>query len=95
MEELIEGAFKGLLRLASLIIRALVWLVWELWIHIIGWYIGWPVLRVLTFNNFPTESINDHDQASGLTDFTVCLTGFVILVLLGTLLARLLVFTGA
>ena len=95
MDELVEGGLKGLLRLASLIVRTLVWLIWELCIHTIGWYIGWPVLRAITLNRYPTESINDHDQVSGPTGFTVCLTGFVILVLLGALLARLIILTGA
>ena len=94
MEEVLEGAFKAILRLASLVVRALVWLIWEFCFEILAWYVGWPVVRVLTLGHYPKEKISAHEQASNLTIFVVGISGFVFLIILGTLLERLIQATG-
>ncbi|MBL4867706.1 MAG: hypothetical protein JKY67_15165 [Pseudomonadales bacterium] len=71
MEEIVFGVLKGLLNLASIVIRFLVWLIVDLWILVIGWYVGWPILRFFTLNIYPTESINDHERASDITGVIV------------------------
>lgn len=90
MEEVVEGAFKVVLRLFSLIVRVLVWLVWEMCYEIIAWYVGWPVIRFLTFGQYPKEKINEHEQASNLTVFVVGTIGLVFLIALGAVLATLM-----
>ncbi|MBL4898708.1 MAG: hypothetical protein JKX76_03555 [Colwellia sp.] len=90
MDDIIEGAFKGLLRVLYFIVRAMVWLIWDLWVEIIGWYVGWPIVRVVTLNQFPSEGINEHSKASILTDFIVCIVGFISLVCLAAVLAHLI-----
>lgn len=95
MEEVAEGIFKAFLRLASFIVRALVWLIWEMCYEIIAWYVGWPIVRLLTFGQYPREKINEHEAASNLTMFMVGTIGFVFLIVLGTVLAKLMQATGA
>ena len=95
MDDLLEELFKGLLRGASLIVRFLVWLLWGCCFEIIGWFVGWPVLRALTFNKFPTQKITEYEHAQNLTAFMVCMFGLAILVLIGAILAKLIIFTGA
>lgn len=89
MEEIAEGALKGLLRLASLVVRSLIWLIWELCFETIAWYVGWPICRLVSFGNFPRESINDHEQASTLINFVVSVVGLLWLFGAAVLLARL------
>ncbi|WP_111497413.1 hypothetical protein [Marinobacter bohaiensis] len=89
MEELADGAAKSVLRLVSWVVRFVIWLIWELFFEVLAWYVGWGVIRVLTLGTYPRVSINDHDQASALSQFLVSSTGLVCLIGLATLLARL------
>ncbi len=89
MEELAEGAFKGVLKVFSLVVRSLIWLIWEFCFETIGWYIGWPVFRTLSFGHYPENSINDQDQASLLTNLLVSLVGVIVLIGIATMLAIL------
>jgi len=89
LDELAEGALKGLLRLVGVVVRALIWLIWELCFEVIAWYIGWPICRALSFGRTPQESITEHEQASNLTSFTVSVVGLVSLVGLAILIAKL------
>ena len=95
MEEVVEGIFKVFLRLASLVVRVLVWLIWEMCYEIIAWYVGWPIVRLLTFGQFPKESINEHEEASNVTVFIIGTIGFAFLILLGSVVAKLMQATGA
>ena len=88
MDELGEGLFKGVLRLIGLVIRCLIWIVWELGYETICWCLGWPVCRLATFGALPKEHIRDHDKASGLTQFIVSLIGFVLLVVIASVIAK-------
>ncbi len=90
MEEILEGAIKGILKLASLIVRSLVWLILELFFDVIGWYVGWPIIRVLTFGRYPAVKIQDHDQAPLFTQCVVAFTGLISLLALGAVLAKLI-----
>jgi hypothetical protein len=89
LEELAEGLFKSILRLIGVVIRALIWLVWELCFEIIGWYIGWPICRVISFGYYPKESINDQSQVDSLSGFFVSLIGIIALLSTATLIAQL------
>jgi hypothetical protein len=46
------------------ILRGLWWLAWDFCVEIIGWSIGWLVLRLITFGQFPSEPLGGVDQAS-------------------------------
>lgn len=89
MEELAEGALKGILRLMGTGVRFLIWLIWDLWFEIVAWYVGWPICRVISFGKAPTESIHQYEQAGSLTAFTVSLIGFASLVGVAALIAKL------
>lgn len=45
-------------------LRALWWLAWDFWVETISWSIGWLVLRLITFGQFPSEPLSGVDQAS-------------------------------
>ncbi len=77
MEELADGALKGLLRLVSIVVRVLIWLIWEFCFETVAWYVGWPVCRAISLGKLPQESITDHERASSLTNFIVSMVGLV------------------
>ncbi|WP_020408004.1 hypothetical protein [Hahella ganghwensis] len=89
MEDLAEGLLKGLLRLVGVVVRTLIWLIWELCLEVITWYVGWPVCRALSFNQYPKVSINDHDQASNFTVGVVSIAGLVTLFGTAIVIAKL------
>tara|TARA_R110002049_G_C8743173_1_gene527124 strand:+ start:61 stop:342 length:282 start_codon:yes stop_codon:yes gene_type:complete len=89
LEELAEGIVKSILRLIGVVIRSLIWLIWELCFEIIGWYVGWPICRAISFGYYPKESINDQEQVNHLSGFIVSLVGIVALLLTATLIAKL------
>ncbi|MCB1896219.1 MAG: hypothetical protein H6945_13830 [Zoogloeaceae bacterium] len=89
MEELVEGAVRACLRLASLTVRVLIWLIWDLWFEIVAWYVGWPVARLLTLGRLPRESIGEHHAAGSLTVVLVGALGLVCLLALASVLTRL------
>lgn len=89
MEELAESALKGILRLMGTGVRILVWLIWDLWFEIIAWYVGWPICRIISFGSAPREAIHQHEQAPGLTAFTVSLVGILALIAAATFIAKL------
>ncbi len=89
MEELAEGALKGALRLVGVLVRALIWLVWEFCFEGIAWYVGWPICRALSLGRLPQEAMTEHEQASNLTNCTVSLVGLVGLIGLAVLIAKL------
>ena len=88
MDDIVESIFKSVLRLFGYVARLLVWLILE-GFEEIAWYIGWPICRLLTFGRFPKEFINQHKQATNLTNFLVSVVGFVSLVLIGVMLFNL------
>lgn len=89
MEELAEGALKSILRLIGLLVRTLLWLIWELCLETIAWYAGWLVCRLVSFGRLPGVGITQHEQASQWTHGGVCLVGMLSLVGLGILIAQL------
>ena len=86
-DEIAEGFFRFVLRFVSMAVRGLVWVAYECCFEIIGWYIGWPVCKVLTLGNLPKENIHDFEQASGVTHFLVSLVGLLSLIGLAIILA--------
>lgn len=89
MEELAEGTFNNLLRFIGLIIRVLVWLIWNFGYHQICWYVGWPLCRLATLGQFPRTPFIRPERASTLAECIVPAVGFVSLIALGALCAQL------
>ncbi|UTW04941.1 hypothetical protein KDX31_08065 [Amphritea atlantica] len=87
MEEVVEGFFKVFLRLIGVVIRALLWLIWEMFFEVIAWYVGWPICRILSLGHHPEESINEHEQASSFQQFMVSVVGLLFLIGSATLIA--------
>lgn len=67
---------KGLLQM---LLRAAWWLGWSLGVELIGWSIGWVVLRVLTLGRYPVEPLDAQEQASEGWAACVELLGLLVL----------------
>ncbi len=89
MEEIAEGLVKSILRFVGLVVRSLIWLIWELCFWELGWYVGWPVCRVLSFGYFPKEPISDQNYVNTLSGFIVSLIGLAVLISVAALIAQL------
>jgi hypothetical protein len=89
LEELAEGVIKSVLRIIGIVVRCLIWLALELFFEGVLWYIGWLVCRVISFGQYPSEKINNHDQASGFTQIFVPLIGLAALLAVAIVIAKL------
>ncbi len=78
MDDLISGLLKLLWKA---LVNLFLWVIWEVIFQLIGWYVGWPVCRVLTLGSLPRQSINQRKRlrshGGDLSDSTVCLVGLV------------------
>lgn len=63
MEEIVTEAGRPLYRLFYYFIRVLLWLAWDLSVQIIGWSIGWFMLRVMTIGYFPKYRWSEQGKA--------------------------------
>jgi hypothetical protein len=89
LEELAEGFIKTILRLIGAVIRGLIWVIWELCFWELGWYIGWPIWRAISFGYYPKEKITDQNYVNTFSGFIVSLTGIVALISLAAVIAKL------
>ena len=81
MDDLLEASLNGALRLASIVVRSIVWIVlqaWEYCFEIVLWYVGWPICRIASLGHFPKQTLKQHQKATGISLFTVCLIGSII-----------------
>ncbi len=86
MEDLAEGLLRGILK----VIRVLISIIWEGFLEISLWYIGWPVCRMLAFGQYPRCSINEQERETELTKFIVSIVGFFVLIAVAVLLTKYL-----
>ena len=70
-----DFVFRPIARLVLIIARALWWLGWEFFVQTIGWSIGWPIWRLLTFGRFPDTGFRDLNETSWGAALLVELTG--------------------
>ena len=89
MEELAEGIIKTILRLIGVVIRGLIWVIWELCFWELGWYMGWPICRVVSLGYYPKEKITDQNYINTFSGFIVSLIGLIALISLAVLIAKL------
>lgn len=59
--------------------RFVLWLVWEVLAQRVPWYVGWAVCRVVTLGRFPGAAVDEQDEAQGLEEVVVWITGFVLI----------------
>jgi len=62
MEEVVTEAGRPFFRLFYYIFRGLLWLAWDLSIEIIGWTIGWIILRMVTIGKYPQFQLSEQDK---------------------------------
>lgn len=80
MEDLGEGLFKSILRIIGLFFRGLLWVLinsWDLCLERPGWYIGWPVCRLLSLGRLPKEAWGEPDRASDKCQALVAIIGLI------------------
>jgi len=76
MDDILENLAKLILN----VFRGLVVLVWSATEYVydkILWYIGWPVLRLVSLGNYPKQGFLDSDSASRSDHFIVGLVGII------------------
>lgn len=64
-----------LLRPALWIARALWWLSYDFCVRTVGWSIGWPICRLLTFGRWPDTGFRELDETDVMHAFMVELIG--------------------
>lgn len=90
MEDLLDFSFRGLLRLLQGFIRIVIFLAWDCCLDFITWYVGWPVLRILTLGQYPKVGIKEEEQAPLGETIFVHIVGAVVLLSLAGIIAWLL-----
>jgi len=78
MEDLIETVVKVIGRGALGVFRFLVFLIWasfEFTYEKIGWWLGWPVVRLATFGRYPSEGFLNDEKTKPLSLLFVGITG--------------------
>ena len=75
IDEMASAAARPLL----LVVRFLLWLVWELLVWEVLWWIGWPVCRALSVGRFPQDGWRQADRELDLESLLVLLTGLLVL----------------
>lgn len=63
------------------LLRALWWLGWEFCVQTVGWSVGWFFCRAITFGRFPSEQLNQLDEASLFIAFVVEALGLALIAL--------------
>ncbi len=81
MSDIAEYLLRPIASATLWLLRALLWLGWELMFSIVGWTVGWCVLRAITFGRLPNVSIRDEEHYELLRRLLVEVVG------LGTLFA--------
>lgn len=61
--------------------RALWWLGYEFCVRTVGWSIGWPIWRLLTFGHYPDTGFRELDDTDVLHALLIELTGLAALAL--------------
>lgn len=75
MEEMLGLLGRPLLGFA----RFVLWLAWDMCLHTIPWWIGWPICRAVAFGRFPHAGWNEY-EASGFGEaLIVCGVGLALL----------------
>jgi hypothetical protein len=87
MDDLGDNLLRLLVKGLYLLVRLALWLVFELLVEVIAWWIGWCVCRVASLNAFPRERIGEYDRASRPVALAVCVAGMLALLVLGAALA--------
>ena len=89
-EGLIRGLFRLLLTIINVSARVLVFLFIDVCIEIIGWWVGWGTLRLITFGKYPARKISKYDGSFDIEEILISLFGLCILIAIGTISAKLL-----
>jgi len=57
-------------------VRLLIWLTWEVMCSTVLWYVGWPVMRVVTLGYLPQQAIDNSEDENPLVFMVVVVVGF-------------------
>ncbi len=74
----VELLFRPLMMLG----RFLLWLVWELFVEMFAWSIGWAVCRTITFGTWPKARFNEQETLYWWEAAIVEMIGFAAIFLL-------------
>ena len=68
-----------LARPVFLLARFLLWLTLDFLVLTIAWWIGWPILRLLSVGRFPHVGLGEYEDSGTLEAILACSVGFLIL----------------
>jgi len=91
VEDLIEIVVKAIGRGALGFFRFLVFLIWvsiEFTYEKISWWLGWPVVRLVTFGKYPSENFLNDEKAKPISLFFVGITGITYPIIIVYFLAQ-------
>jgi len=89
MDDIVEGLFHFIVRTLLAFVRLLIWFTWEVMCTTVLWYIGWPVMRVVTLGNLPQQAIGNSEDENPLVFMVVVIVGFSCLLLIAAFLAEI------
>ncbi len=79
MDELVSELLHFLARILLIMVRFVIALLWASAEIVVAdkitWYLGWPVIKMITLGYFPKEGFYNSQQASSLTQVLVGLVG--------------------
>jgi hypothetical protein len=79
MSDVFELLVRPLAVAVLWVLRALLWLGWDLMFSTIGWCIGWCMCRAVTLGRWPGVGINEEDDYDLLPRIVVELVGLLAL----------------
>lgn len=87
MDDIVEGLFHFIVRTLLAIVRLLIWFTWEIMCTTVLWYVGWPVMRVVTLGYLPEQAIGNSEDEKPLVFMAVVIVGFSSLLFMAAMLA--------
>lgn len=79
IDDIPDFFLRPLWNLFLALMRALWFVIWELGVEGLGWWIGWPILRLITAGRFPKQGFAEQDDAPWRIALGVELLGLTIL----------------
>ena len=88
IDEVPEFFLRPLWNVVVALMRTLWFVVWELGVEGLGWWIGWPAARLATAGKFPTQGFAEQEHAPLRVALGLELLGLAILAVVITLIAH-------
>jgi len=89
MEDIVEGLLHIVARTLLAFVRLLIWFAWEVMCTTVLWYVGWPIMRVVTLGYLPQQAIDNSEGEKPFVFMAVVIVGFSSLLLMAAFLREI------